>query len=299
MRDLLNRIKKEKILISDGAWGTFLQQKGLLPGECPEEWNISHYQDVFDIAKSYIDAGSDIIESNSFGASRIKLAHYGLEREAFTINRIAVEISRKAAGEDKFVIASMGPTGKIPMMEEIPTADFYNAFKEQAIAFSEGGADAVCIETMADPQEAIIAIKAVKENTPLTCICTFTFDRTASGEYRTIMGTSPEIAGENAVKAGADIIGTNCGNGIEGMVEIVHIFRNIFPEIPILVHSNAGVPIHNGSETIFPESPDFMAEKVVHLADAGANIIGGCCGTTPEHIKAMKMALIKNNRIKG
>lgn len=294
-RNLIEEISKGNVLVSDGAWGTFLQQKGLKPGECPEEWNLSHREEVLDIARSYIEAGADMIETNSFGASSLKLSHYGLSEKAFEINKIAAEISREAA-KDKFVIASMGPSGRIPMMGDTPPEEFYKSFKEQALAFAEGGANAVCIETMSDPEEASIAVRAVKKNTSLICICTFTFEKTSSGDYRTMMGTSPEDAASSALNSGADIIGTNCGNGIERMIEIVRILRKSFPEIPILVHANAGMPLQCGGKVIFPETPEFMAERALLLADAGANIIGGCCGTTPGHIRLIKETLRKNKK---
>jgi 5-methyltetrahydrofolate--homocysteine methyltransferase len=281
-------LKTGKLLVSDGAWGTFLYQKGLQPGECPDEWSISHPDAVRDIAQSYIDAGADMVETNSFGANRFKLQHYGLQDKAAEINEAAARLSREAAGDDKYVIASVGPTGKMLLMGDVTEGELYDCFREQAIALEKGGADAVCIETMSDADEAAQAIKAAKENTGLEVITTFTFDKTMQGEYRTMMGLSPTEAIRKALEAGADIVGTNCGNGMERMIDIVKEIRTAFPDILILVHANAGIPTLVDGVDTFPETPEIMASYVPALLEAGANIIGGCCGTTPAHIKAIK-----------
>jgi 5-methyltetrahydrofolate--homocysteine methyltransferase len=182
----------------------------------------------------------------------------------------------------------MGPTGEILIMEDVTEEEMLAAFKAQAIALEKGGADAICIETMSALDEAGLAVKAVKQNTSCEVIATFTFEQTVNGDYRTMMGVSPEQAAEQMIEAGADIIGTNCGNGIERMIEIVKAMRTAAPDIPILVHANAGLPKNvNGVDT-FPETPEDMARQVTGLVSAGANIIGGCCGTTPAHIQAMK-----------
>ena len=278
-------ISTGKVLVSDGAWGTFLQAKGLQPGECPELWNIDHSDDVLDIAKNYIAAGADMIETNSFGGNSFKLANYGLQDRAIEINRKAAEISRKAAGQDKYVIGSIGPTGKILMMGDVTEEELYNAFKEQSMALYEGGADALVIETMTDLDEARIAIKAARENTPCEVICTMTFDRTLDGDYRSMMGASPTDMVKTLIDAGANIIGANCSNGIEGMISITNEIRSENKTIPVLIHANAGMPKYQDGETVFPESPEMMAGFVPQLMKAGANVIGGCCGTTPEHIK--------------
>jgi 5-methyltetrahydrofolate--homocysteine methyltransferase len=285
-------VQSGRVLVSDGAWGTFLQQKGLQPGECPELWCLERRAEVLDVASSYIAAGADMIETNSFGGSRFKLEAYGLAGRVAEINEAAAAISCAAAGPSRWVIASLGPTGKMLVTGEVTEADLAAAFQEQAVALARGGADALCIETMSAADEAALAVRAAREHTDCEVICTFTFQRGAKGLFRTMMGLSPAKAALAAVQAGAHIIGANCGNGMEQMLDIVKEMRDaVGPAPPLLVHANAGLPRQVNGLDVFPESPAEMAARVAAVLAAGAAIVGGCCGTTPAHIQAVRRAV--------
>ncbi|MBN1867800.1 homocysteine S-methyltransferase family protein [Candidatus Sumerlaeota bacterium] len=295
---IVDAVRGGRILVSDGAWGTFLQKKGLKSSDCPELWCAERPDDVFDVAAAYIEAGADMIETNSFGGSRFKLDHYGLGERATELNEAAARLSRQAAGEDRWVIASIGPTGKLLLMGDVTGQELYDGFKEQAVALERGGADAACVETMTALDEATVAIRAARENTGLEIVCTFTFDPVKQGGYRTMMGATPAEAARAACDAGARIVGANCGNGIGGMVDIVREIRAAVPDVPILIHANAGLPRNVNGVDVFPETPGDMARQVPALVAAGADIIGGCCGTTPDHIRAIKRAVEAQQRKK-
>jgi 5-methyltetrahydrofolate--homocysteine methyltransferase len=288
---ILDELKQGKILLSDGAWGTFLQAKGMEPGECPELWNITRRSDVLNIAESYILAGSDIIETNSFGGSRIKLSQYGYGDRVGEINEAASSISREAAGKNRYVAGSIGPTGKMLLMGDVIEDELYDGFREQAIALEKGGADIIIIETMTDLDEARLAVKAARENTGCTVIITMTFSKDLNGKYFTLMGVSPAEMTISMKKAGAHVIGSNCGNGTEDMIGVVKEIRITDKDIPVMIQANAGTPEFTDGVTVYRESPEIMASFVPRLLEAGANIIGGCCGTTPEHIKAIAKAI--------
>jgi 5-methyltetrahydrofolate--homocysteine methyltransferase len=287
MGRLINKINEGKVLVSDGAWGTFLQLKGLQAGTCPEIWNIDRFHDVANIAASYIEAGSDMVETNSFGANRFKLEYFDLQDRVYEINKAAAEASKSVAGKDILVLGSIGPTGKFLITGEVTEDELYDAFKEQAKGLCYGGCDALIVETMTDIDEACIAVKAAK-TTGLDVVCTMTFDALPDGTYRSMMGVAPSEMVEPLLEAGADVIGSNCGNGSIGMIEIVKEIREVNPSVPILIHANAGLPVYENGKTTFPETPEFMAEHAISIINAGANIVGGCCGTGPDHIRAIK-----------
>lgn len=289
--NILHELKRGKVLLSDGAWGTFLHAKGMDPGECPEIWNITHRRDVHDIAEAYLQAGSDIIETNSFGGNRLKLSQYGLGDLVSEINHAAASISREAAGRDKYVAGSVGPTGKMLLMGDVTEEELYDGFREQTIALEKGGADIIIVETMSAVDEASLAVKAAREHTCCTIIITMTFSKDPKGNFYTMMGVSPEEMVISMKEAGAHIIGSNCGNGIIDMIDIVKAIRVIDKNIPVMIQANAGIPEYIDGKTVYRESPEMMASFVPQLIEAGVNIIGGCCGTTPEHIRQIGKAL--------
>ena len=286
MQRLEERARTE-LLICDGGMGTQLHARGLAPGECPEKWCLDKPGLVRAVHQAYRDAGSLIVETNTFGGNRYKLSHYGLAAEATEINRAGAALAREVAGDTQYVMASMGPTGLFmePYGDETEAA-FYEAFAEQARALEAGGADAVIVETMMAVEECRVAVRAVRENTALTCLASFTFDPQPDGGYASMMGVTPEQFAEQALAAGAQIIGANCGTGPDHMIAIVGRLRAV-TKVPLIAMPNAGMPELVCGETVFPESPEEMASKAGRLVAAGASIIGGCCGTTPAHIAAL------------
>ena len=287
---LLQRLQQGELLISDGGTGTFLQQHGLEPGGCPEEFNTSHPEVVRKMAKAYFDAGSDMVLTNSFGGNIFMQKKYGFGERAREFNRLAAEHARSQAPGGRFVIGSVGPTGEfLEPLGEVSEAEMYDAFVQQVTALEEGGADGLVIETMTAIEEATLAIKAARENTKLPVIATMVFDKGPRGFF-TMMGITPQRAGHELQEAGADVVGTNCGNGIDNMIEIARIMREETDGY-LLVQSNAGIPAMKSGQIIYPESPEYMAERFKLLVDLGVNIVGGCCGTGPDHIRALAQAL--------
>jgi 5-methyltetrahydrofolate--homocysteine methyltransferase len=246
---------------------------------------------VFSIAKAYVAAGANLIETNSFGGSRFKLANYQLGDKTTELNKLAAEISRQAADQKALVLGSIGPTGKFLLTGEVTWEELIDAFREQALALRDGGVDAICLETFYDLDEARCAVIAAQENTELEIICTFTFSRQPDGSFKTMMGVNPGAVADSLSSWGVDIIGTNCGNGFADMVPIIVEMRRANPDIPLIVQANAGLPQMVGDKLIYPETPEIVARIVPELVEVGADIIGGCCGTTPEHIRKIRSAI--------
>ncbi len=287
---LLQRLERGDLLISDGATGTFLQQHGLEPGGCPEEFNASRPEVVREMTRQYFEAGSDMALTNSFGGSVFMQKKYGYGERVAEFNRLAAEHARSQAPDGRFVVGSVGPTGEfLEPLGPVTETEMYNAFAEQVKALEEGGADAVVMETMTAIEEAALAVRAARENTSLVVMATMVFDRGPRGFF-TMMGVTPERAVHAMTDAGAHVVGSNCGNGIDNMVEIACRMRAETDGF-LLIHSNAGIPAMRDGQIIYPESPEYMAERFRELADIGVNIVGGCCGTGPDHIRALAAAV--------
>ncbi|MCR4287472.1 MAG: homocysteine S-methyltransferase family protein [Deltaproteobacteria bacterium] len=281
MRDFLSELDRRK-LVFDGATGTMLQRLGLKPGGCPDELCLREPGLVKKVHSYYVEAGSDIITTNTFGANRAKLKEYSLEAALRDINVAAARCAREAAGEGRFVAGCLGPTGRfVEPVGDMPFEEALSIFSEQARALKEGGADLIIIETMMDIKEMKAAIMGAK-STGLPVVATMTFDET----MRTVLGTPPESFAIMAATLGADCIGANCSLGIEGIYKAVLAMSKVV-SVPLIAQPNAGIPVLKGTETIFPASPDEMAAFVPKLVEAGVRVLGGCCGTTPEHIKMM------------
>ncbi|HYW46589.1 MAG TPA: homocysteine S-methyltransferase family protein [Bryobacteraceae bacterium] len=275
-------------LLADGAWGTELQKLGLAPGGCADEWNLSHREEVGSVARAYREAGSRIVLTNTFRANRIALAPYGLADRTDEINRAGVEISRGFA-PGALVFASIGPSGRLLIGEDISAEALAEAFGEQAAALWQGGADALLIETMSDPEEARIAIVAAK-STGLPVIASFAFE-SGRNHDRTMMGATPERCATVARGAGADAVGANCGIGMEQAAGLCHRLSEA-SGLPVWIKPNAGMPSTTADGALsYPATPEEFAASVPALVEAGAMFIGGCCGSDPRFIRAMCAAL--------
>lgn len=290
MSKLLERLAAGEILVSDGATGTYLQANGLEPGGCPEEFNDSHPDVVRQMAANYFAAGSNMVETNSFGGSRYMLAKYGHGDRVEELNRKGAELARQAAPEGCFVLGSIGPTGEFLVPNGTATeGEMYDVFCEQSRGLAAGKVDAFCVETMSDLGETVLAVRAAKETTGLPVVATMTYDRGPRGLF-TMFGVTPAGAAEKLSEAGADIVGSNCGIKIEDMIDIISEMRKA-TDRPILTHVNAGIPRIEDGEILYPDSPEHMASFMSRMIEAGANIVGGCCGTSPDHVRAFVKAV--------
>ncbi|MGD9938660.1 MAG: homocysteine S-methyltransferase family protein [Clostridia bacterium] len=276
-----------RVLLADGAWGTQFMKAGLPQGEAPEAWNLHNPEAVLSVARSYAQAGSDIILTNSFGASSIKLERHGLAGQAYEINKRAAQLTAQAASEassaDRQVIVGgdLGPCGKLVVMGEIEEDALYEVFSEQARALKDGGAHWLVIETMIDRSEMAVAVRAAAA-TGLVVAATMTYERTSVG-YRTVMGDTPEDCIRTALEEGASVVGANCGAGIDSYVDLARELRAL-TDGPLWIKANAGLPEIVGDQTVYRMSPDAYCSYIPALLDAGVNVVGGCCGTSPEFI---------------
>jgi 5-methyltetrahydrofolate--homocysteine methyltransferase len=293
---LAELLARKRILVSDGAWGTQLQARGLEAGECAELWNIDHPDRVKGLAAAYVAAGSDLILTNTFEGSPIALERHGLSGRTDELNAAGARLSLEAAdGSGVLVAASIGPTGMLlAPLGTLTQAELERAFSVQIRALAVAGVRLLCIETMTAIEEACAAVRAARTvgrelGLELEVMATLTYEPTPAG-FRTIMGVDIPRAARELEKAGAGVLGSNCGNGIEQMVPITAEYRRHTAK-PLLIQANAGLPLLEGGKTVYRQGPADLARRVPELIEAGANIIGGCCGTGPEHIRAIREAV--------
>ncbi len=275
-------------VITDGAWGTQLQQRGMPAGSIPDAWNLIQPDKVEEVGRAYVEAGSQVILTNTLLANRFILGRHGLGDKVAEINRMGVEISKRAAQGKAKVFASVGPTGIMLLMGDVSEDEIQAAFAQQTQIQAEAGADGIVVETMSDLAEAKLAVAAARE-TGLPVVACMSFDSGAKLD-RTMMGVTPEQAADKLTTAGADVIGANCGQGIAGYTPICSRLHAA-TDRPIWIKANAGKPQLLDGKTVYAQTPEEFASFVPQLVEAGAAFIGGCCGTTPEFIKAIKKTL--------
>ncbi|MHC4985422.1 MAG: homocysteine S-methyltransferase family protein [Planctomycetota bacterium] len=279
----------KRVRVTDGAWGTQLQTLGLPPGALPEPWNVENPQAVDAVARSYIDAGSEVIITNTFGANRFILAQHGAEGRVGELAEAGAAISRRAAGDAVKVFASIGPSGKIVMMGEVDEDEMVAAFAETAAAVAAGGADAILIESFGELAEAELALRGARSACELPVVVSMTFDSGPDGTS-TMMGNTPADLVAAAEAGGATAVGANCGVGPENYVKVVELLAAA-TSLPVWVKPNAGLPVVVDGETTFPMGAEEFAGFAGPLMEAGASLLGGCCGTSPEHLQALRAAV--------
>jgi methionine synthase I (cobalamin-dependent) len=285
------------LVIGDGGWGTMLVAGGLTPGSPPERWTFERPDAIADVARQYADAGAELITTNTFGASPLRLAQQGLEEQTEELNRGAVGIVREALGNAVLVSGSIGPTGHIlAPLGDADRGEVAAGYGRQARALAEAGADLFCIETMTDLDEAVLAVRAARAAAPqVPIVATMTFDVTPRGAF-TVMGVSVIAAAAALAAAGADVVGANCGSGVEEMIIVAREFLDA-TSLPVAIQPNAGLPRLAGGKLVYPTEPEEFAAAMAALAREGVRLIGGCCGTTPDHIRAVRRAIVARGLI--
>jgi 5-methyltetrahydrofolate--homocysteine methyltransferase len=287
--EVLQRIRQGETLVFDGGYGTMLFAAGLANGACPELWNDTHADVVRSIHQGYFDAGSDIVETNTFGGSRLKLNEYQLGDRTRELNIEGARLARSGRPPHGYVAGSIGPTSRLPAEYE-PLGDttdeeYFQTFREQAAALAEGGVDLFAVETMMFPQEAAAAIRACKAVADLPVMATMFFQfEELHDRDRTMWGESPAEVAKNLLAAGADVVGMNCGRGPDRAVVIIGQMRAV-TDAPLAAYPNAGLPITTGDTVTYELGPEEMARHYPALLEAGCNIVGACCGSNPEHIR--------------
>ena len=287
--EIVERVKAGETLVFDGGYGTMLFAAGLLNGACPEVWNDTHPDVVRGIHRGYYEAGSHLVETNTFGGTRLKLNEYKIGDRTRELNVKGARLARAVAPPTGYVAGSIGPTSRLPVdyaLDEGVTDEEYEAtFKEQAEALVEGGVDVCAVETMMFPQEATAAIRACKAVADLPVMATMFFQfEEMHDRDRTMWGESPGDVARSLLAAGADVVGMNCGRGPDRAIVIIREMRKV-TDAPLVAYPNAGLPITTGDTVTYELGPEAMAQEYPALLDAGCNIVGACCGSNPEHIR--------------
>ncbi len=300
MKKPLQETARERRLVCDGAMGTQLMLAGLESGACGELWNLTHPDRVLEIQRRYVAAGADCLISNTFGASRITLARHGVVQETQAINQAGVRIAREAFGDrDGYVLGDIGPLGAIlEPYGDLSQAEARAALEEQAAALVEAGADAVIIETQTSLDELGLAIDAARAAGASCIIGSLAYDLSADKTFfRTMMGVSPEKAAKFVEKRGAQVVALNCGTGMDmpGAAKVVRSYRKSC-NLLTMAQPNAGLPVLEGGRAVYKQLPADMAGGVPEVLDAGANIVGSCCGSTPDHTRAIYEVVTAYNR---
>ena len=302
-REVLERVRAGEVLVFDGGYGTMLFAAGLANGACPELWNDTHAEIVRGIHRAYFEAGSQIVETNTFGGSRLKLDEYRIGDRTRELNEKGARLARAAASGGGWVAGSIGPTSRLPVdyaLDEGVTDEAYEAtFREQAEALATGGVDLFAIETMMFPQEATAAVRACKQAADLPVMATMFFQYEEGNDRdRTMWGESPAEVAKSLLAAGADVVGMNCGRGPDRAIVIIREMRGA-TDAPLVAYPNAGLPITTGDTVTYELGPDAMAREYPALLEAGCNIVGACCGSNPEHIRRIAAVVRGRTRAPG
>ncbi|MDD3827821.1 MAG: homocysteine S-methyltransferase family protein [Anaerolineae bacterium] len=285
---ILEKLASGAVLIADGATGTMLQMAGLPTGRPGEAWVLERPEEILALHQAYLDAGSRLILTATFGGTRVRLQRAGLQARVPEINRRAAELARQAAGDDVYVGGDIGPTGE--MMAPLGSLSYeqaVEAFAEQAEALAAGGVDCIYVETMSALDEGRAAVEGARQATDLPIFCTFSFDTRG----RTSMGVTPALAAEAVAGLGAAAVGANCGHAPEDVLEILPQIRQAAPGVFLIAKPNAGIPRLVKRQVVYDAGPDRMAELARQYVALGASVVGACCGSSPEHIAAMRQAL--------
>jgi len=288
MTKFQDRLAQGGILIADGAAGTRLQNAGLPSGTAPERWNLENPDAIRALHRGYVEAGSDLILTNTFGGSRLRLEMKELGDQTHEINLTAARLAREVAGEEVLVLGDIGPTGQL--MEPMGTLTYDQAvgvFAEQAGGLAEGGVDAILIETMSDLNEAKAAVEGARRATDLPILVTMSFDT----HGRTMMGVKPGDAAQELWAMGVDAVGANCGRTLTENLEAIQHMREALPEATLMAKPNAGLPRMEGTDSVYDVTPEIMADYAQKFAAFDVKIFGGCCGSTPDHIHAASRVL--------